>query len=159
MADQNITALPVSDTPASSDQLLLVGATEEKLIDYDKLADAILNKLTSKNFSLDQGTMPLIKALNELNSNPLSILTRSAILLEQAFDYNELKTTGAYYLTGSDPALAKNRPADCTNCYMLVFALIPTRVCQIILPGNDDRAWIRSTVTDSREWRSWVAIF
>lgn len=94
-----------------------------------------------------------------INSNPLSILTRSAILLEQAFDYNELKTTGAYYLTGSDPALAKNRPADCTNCYMLVFALIPTRVCQIILPGNDDRAWIRSTVTDSSEWRSWVAIF
>lgn len=70
MADQNITALPVSDTPVSSDQLLLVGATEEKLIDYDKLADAILNKLTSKNFSLDQGTMPLIRALNELNSNP-----------------------------------------------------------------------------------------
>lgn len=68
MADQNITALPVSDTPVSSDQLLLVGATEEKLIDYDKLADAILNKLTSKNFSLDQGTMPLIRALNELNS-------------------------------------------------------------------------------------------
>lgn len=70
MADQNITALPVSTTPESSDQLLLVGATEEKLIDYDKLADAILNKLTSKNFSLDQGTMPLISALNQLNSKP-----------------------------------------------------------------------------------------
>lgn len=159
MADQNITALPVAASPASSDQLLLVGATEEKLIDYDKLADAILTKLTSKQYTLDQGTKTLPAALNELNSNPLSILTRSAILLEQAFDYNELKTTGAYYLTGSDPALAKNRPADCTNCYMLVFALIPTRVCQIILPGNDDRAWIRSTVTDSSEWRSWVAIF
>ena len=68
MADQNITALPVSTTPETSDQLLLVGATEEKLIDYDKLADAILNKLTSKKFSLDQGTMPLISALNQLNS-------------------------------------------------------------------------------------------
>ena len=77
MADQNITALPVSDTPASSDQLLLVGATEEKLIDYDKLADAILNKLTSKNFSLDQGTMPLIKALNELNSKASSVQVNS----------------------------------------------------------------------------------
>ena len=77
MADQNITALPVSDTPASSDQLLLVGATEEKLIDYDKLADAILNKLTSKNFSLDQGTMPLIRALNELNSKTPSINVNS----------------------------------------------------------------------------------
>lgn len=70
MADQNITALPVSTTPETSDQLLLVGATEEKLIDYDKLADAILNKLTSKKFILDQGTMPLISALNQLNSNP-----------------------------------------------------------------------------------------
>lgn len=78
MADQNITALPVSDTPVSSDQLLLVGATEEKLIDYDKLADAILNKLTSKNFSLDQGTMPLIRALNELNSKTL-IITMSGL--------------------------------------------------------------------------------
>lgn len=70
MADQNITALPVATAPASSDQLLLVGATEEKLIDYDKLADAILQKLTSKTFTLDQGAMTLLKALNELNSNP-----------------------------------------------------------------------------------------
>ena len=69
MADQNITALPVAAAPASSDQLLLVGATEEKLIDYDKLADAILQKLTSKTFTLDQGVMTLLKALNELNSN------------------------------------------------------------------------------------------
>lgn len=120
---------------------------------WEKVPVESLSNLTTTNKS------SLVDAINELNSNPLSILTRSAILLEQAFDYNELKTTGAYYLTGSDPALAKNRPADCTNCYMLVFALIPTRVCQIILPGNDDRAWIRSTVTDSSEWRSWVAIF
>lgn len=57
MADQNITALPVATSPASSDQLLIVGATEEKLIDYEKLADAILAKLTSKTFALNQGTM------------------------------------------------------------------------------------------------------
>ena len=73
MADQNITALPVATAPASSDQILLVGAEEEKLIDYDKLADAILNKLTSKNFSLDQGTMPLVSALNQLNSNRVAV--------------------------------------------------------------------------------------
>ena len=68
MADQNITALPVATSPASSDQLLIVGATEEKLIDYEKLADAILAKLTSKTFALDQGTKSLVAALNELNS-------------------------------------------------------------------------------------------
>lgn len=42
-----------------------------KLIDYDKLADAVLNKLTSKTFGLDQGTMTLPAALNQLNSNRL----------------------------------------------------------------------------------------
>ena len=68
MADQNITALPVATLPESSDQLLLVGATEEKLIDYDKLADAILGKIASKNFALDQGNKTLLQALNELNS-------------------------------------------------------------------------------------------
>lgn len=152
---------PAKTIPKDADKFMLYSAEDSanKLIDYDKLADAVLDKLTSKQFTLDQGTKTLLSALNELNSNPLSILTRSAILLEQAFDYNELKTTGAYYLTGSEPTLAKNRPADCTNCYMLVFAFMPNRVCQIILPGNDDRAWIRSTVTDSSEWRSWVAIF
>lgn len=72
MADQNITALPAVTTPESSDQLLLVGATEEKLIDYDKLADAILGKIASKNFTLDQGNKTLLAALNELNSNKVS---------------------------------------------------------------------------------------
>ena len=72
MADQNITALPVATSPTSLDQLLLVGATEEKLIDYDKLADAILTKLTSKQYTLDQGTKTLPAALNELNSNRLT---------------------------------------------------------------------------------------
>ena len=78
MADQNITALPVATSPTSLDQLLLVGATEEKLIDYDKLADAILTKLTSKQYTLDQGTKTLPAALNELNSNRLSSYASAA---------------------------------------------------------------------------------
>lgn len=78
MADQNITALPVATSPASSDQLLIVGATEEKLIDYEKLADAILTKLTSKTFALDQGTKSLVAALNELNSNRISSYASAA---------------------------------------------------------------------------------
>lgn len=158
---QNANALATVKEVPTGKKLIFVDPTtnEGGIITLEDLTTQILKNLTSQTFALDQGTKTLPAALNELNSNPLSILTRSAILLEQAFDYNELKTTGAYYLTGSDPALAKNRPADCTNCYMLVFALIPTRVCQIILPGNDDRAWIRSTVTDSSEWRSWVTIF
>ena len=117
---------------------------------WEKVPVESLSNLTTTNKS------SLVGAINELNSNLPFGATKP---LNTAFDYNDITTTGLYYLDGFDPALAKNRPADCTNCYMLVFAFMPTRVCQIILPGNDDRAWIRSTVTDSSEWRSWVAIF
>lgn len=69
MADQAINALSTKTAPETSDQLLLVGAGEPQLINYDKLADAILNKITSKNYALDAGTMTLPAALNALNGN------------------------------------------------------------------------------------------
>lgn len=71
MADQAINALSTKTAPETSDQLLLVGAGEPQLIDYDKLADAILNKITSKNYALDAGQMTLLAALNKLNSDRL----------------------------------------------------------------------------------------
>lgn len=69
MADQAINALSTKTAPETSDQLLLVGAGEPQLIDYDKLADSILNKITSKNYALDAGQMTLLAALNKLNSD------------------------------------------------------------------------------------------
>lgn len=72
MADQAINALSTKTAPETSDQLLLVGAGEPQLIDYDKLADAILNKITSKNYALDAGQMTLLAALNKLNSDSFS---------------------------------------------------------------------------------------
>ena len=69
MADQKINALPVKTAPATGDKMLMIGAAEEYQIDYDQLATAILNKLTSKTYALDQGTKTLVAALNELNSN------------------------------------------------------------------------------------------
>ena len=71
MADQKINALPTKTAVTSGDKFLMSGAAEEYLIDYDKLATAILNKLTSKTFTLDQGTKTLIAAVNELNSKTL----------------------------------------------------------------------------------------
>lgn len=72
MADQAINALSTKTAPETSDQLLLVGTGEPQLIDYDKLADAILNKITSKNYALDAGTMTLPAALNALNGKKKS---------------------------------------------------------------------------------------
>ena len=71
MADQAINALPTKTAPTTGDKMLMIGAAEEYQIDYDQLATAILNKLTSKTFALDQGTKSLVAALNELNSKTL----------------------------------------------------------------------------------------
>lgn len=64
---------PVKTTPKDADKFMLYSAEDaaNKLIDYDKLADAVLNKLTSKTFGRDAGTMTLPAALNQLNSNRL----------------------------------------------------------------------------------------
>ena len=58
------------DNISDTDQIMIRDTTEkkDKLIDYDKLADAILTKITSKQFTLDQGSKTLVQALNELNS-------------------------------------------------------------------------------------------
>ena len=96
-----------------------------------------------------------------LNSNPLSILARSAILLEQAFDYNELKTTGVYYLTGAEVSASANRPNDnCTNCFLLILAPMNMgrRATQIVFPGNHPYILYRSLSTDSNTWLEWKTI-
>ena len=88
MADQAINALSTKTAPETSDQLLLVGTGEPQLIDYDKLADAILNKITSKNYALDAGQMTLLAALNKLNSDSLSRKTEN---ITQLPDGNKAK--------------------------------------------------------------------
>lgn len=64
---------PVKTTPKDADKFMLYSAEDaaNKLIDYESIADAVLNKLTSKTFGLDAGTMTLPAALNQLNSNRL----------------------------------------------------------------------------------------
>lgn len=111
MADQKINALPTKTAPVTGDKCLMSGAAEEYLIDYDKLATAILNKLTSKTFTLDQGTKTLIAAINELNSKFLKISNPRDI------DLNEMTTSGIYGTTDSSPSTVgwKNCPSNDTG--------------------------------------------
>ena len=96
MADQAINALSTKTTPETSDQLLLVDAGEPQLIDYDKLADSILNKITSKNYALDAGQMTLLAALNKLNSDSKTKI--STIQTEYGYLYlkRTVNTVGVY---------------------------------------------------------------
>ena len=90
MADQAINALPTKTAPTTGDKMLMIGAAEEYQIDYDQLATAILNKLTSKTFTLDQGTKSLVAALNELNSksNTRILLNRTATDANTTYEVN-----------------------------------------------------------------------
>ena len=57
-----------SKTELAAKDTFLIHSQEndaERQVDYEKLADAILNKLTSKVFTLDQGETTLIQALNQ----------------------------------------------------------------------------------------------
>ena len=103
MEDQAINALSTKTAPETSDQLLLVGTGEPQLIDYDKLADAILNKITSKNYALDAGQMTLLAALNKLNSESFN----NGYNLNLT-DWNSISAPGIYSGNGSD---AKNSPS------------------------------------------------
>ena len=101
MADQAINALSTKTTPETSDQLLLVGTGEPQLIDYDKLADSILNKITSKNYALDAGQMTLLAALNKLNSEtPRKNVT----------SLEEYIKTAPYGISLCDCQIAKDNP-------------------------------------------------
>lgn len=155
MADQNITALPVATSPTSSDQLLLVGATEEKLIDYDKLADAILTKLTSKQYTLDQGTKTLPAALNELNSN-----TSKLALKENVTDIQALiskASPGTYilfHLSGTNYT-GNDLPIDATYKYGSgIIFYRNSNSCKIVLfPERTKPVW---KMADWEKWKDFV---
>lgn len=70
MADQKINALPTKTSPSTGDKMLMIGTAEEYQIDYDQLATAILNKLSTQSFSsLGTTAKTVLGGINELNSN------------------------------------------------------------------------------------------
>lgn len=72
MADQKINELPTKTAPSTGDKMLMIGAAEEYQIDYDKLASAILNKLSTQSFSsLDTTSKTVLGAIDELNSKTI----------------------------------------------------------------------------------------
>lgn len=130
-------------------------------ISFDVIWIRIQFKATADNFfwRIRYGDSPIGEWTQLKNSNPLNTLARNAILLEQAFDYNELKTTGAYYLNGGEVSKSNNRPNDnCTNCYLLILAYGDTRVTQIVFPGNHLYISYRSLNTDTDTWNEWKTI-
>ena len=76
MADQKINELPTKTAPSTGDKMLMIGTAEEYQIDYDQLATAILNKLSTQSFSsLDTTSNTVLGAIDELNSKTDFVFT------------------------------------------------------------------------------------
>jgi len=152
MADQAINALSTKTAPETSDQLLLVGTGEPQLIDYDKLADAILNKITSKNYALDAGQMTLLAALNKLNSDTLKANT----INHKSFDLNYYTATGLYDTRGTLPSTIgmKNYPTDITASIIVLSTTYI--VTQIYIAHNAASLYLRCKYQghEFSEWKS-----
>lgn len=165
MADQKINALPTKTSPTTGDKMLMIGAAEEYQIDYDQLADAILNKLTSKTYSLDQGTKSLLAALNELNSKTFQ---ESNEIITSDVDWNTINEAGVYKVQcGNGFAEGKNTPmiTSISDFYhfgiLLVFKPVvdnENRLIQIYIPDIQPaqpyraRIAIRSFNSSFRMW-------
>lgn len=150
MADQNIAALPATTAPASTDQLLLIGAAEEKLIDYDKLADAILTKLTSKTFALAQGTKTLLAAINELNSKP-SLRT----INNNISDWDSVTKVGVYSGLGT----AKNSPINSSGVWVDAIVLATNGNSDFLnLIAFSTRGELFCRRMDNKVWNNWIQI-
>lgn len=93
--------------------------------------------------------------VTQLNSNiNFSYLVKKAKGLQTKSDLNNITASGIYYLDGSPEWL--NLPiSNVTNCYLIVFALNAKRCTQIILPGNAEYIYYRSTFTDQQLWKKW----
>ena len=156
MADQKINALPPKAAPATGDKLLLVGAAEESLIDYDALADAILNKLTSKTYTLDQGTKSFVAALNELNSK--TYLLQGGTPIPENADMNTYTTPGNYYVISNAQAATLSNSPFGNNAFILKveYANGVTYPRQIFTEYSTGRKAIRFISSSGGSWSDWL---
>ena len=103
MADQKINALPTKTSPSTGDKMLMIGTAEEYQIDYDQLATAILNKLSTQSFSsLDTTSKTVLGAIDELNSKlylPIRSLGNETDVNNYLDNYSDSFPDNTHYYT------------------------------------------------------------
>lgn len=100
---QNFTQLATE--PTTNDSLVMVNRStnEGQTIDYNLLADKILDKLTSKTYSgLGTSAKAVIGAINELGDNTKRLKAVKSV--PQNADLNEYVTPGEYYCNSNATA-------------------------------------------------------
>ena len=163
MADQKINELPTKSSPSTGDKVLMIGTAEEYQMLVDDLATAVLDKLTSKSYTLDQGTKTLIAALNELNSNTIPNSVGTAI--PQYTDINEYTSPGTHNCADvSIKNTLSGTPSDLSSGFRLdIIRKTNGRSMQILFPNTPDVFYIRGMMNTStgysfEEWKKFSGV-
>jgi hypothetical protein len=93
MGEKYLGQLTAKSAPATGDIMVLEDSEDTKKIDYDVLANAILNKLTTKTYTVAGGTNTLIDAINTLNSKLGRLITSGSL--------HDILAPGIYYMGSS----------------------------------------------------------
>lgn len=100
---KNILTVDDATTISDNDTLFVGQNSQLKQIDYDLLANAILNKISSKSYSeLDTTAKTLIGAIDELNSK--SYLLQGGTAIPSGADMNDYTEIGNYYCNANSIA-------------------------------------------------------
>ena len=148
MADQKINALPTKTSPSTGDKMLMIGTAEEYQIDYDQLATAILNKLSTQSFSsLDTTSKTVLGAIDELNSKIIfsASFTQNGTILEYIKTIN--KNAIAIIQTWQHP---NDAPISKDGIWIFFIVVMPVQnynYSKIIamknnIDASDPQAWI-----------------
>lgn len=154
--ETNFASLKEKTTPASGDMFLMEDSEDTKKINYDKLADAILNKLTSKTYSgLETTAKNFVAAINELNSK--SIFNTVGTNISQNENLNNYTSPGTYACQDSSIVTTLSGiPSDLKTGFRLdVIRKTNGRAMQIIFPNEPDVFYIRGFISVSSSFGSW----
>lgn len=155
MADVYVNELTtLSSEPTSTDSVVCVNrnTNEGQIIDYNLLADVILNKITSKTYSSLTTTSKLLTgAINELDADVASLNSSVGAKV----GYISATTSSAWDTSDAPEAFINAMPSTATPYVGLIDAASGARCVAIGLKSSDSTAAVM-TFTYSSAVYFWV---
>lgn len=149
---------PAASSPKTGDKLLMNQDNAVKQIDYDALATAILNKLSSQNFSsLSTSAKTVLGAVNELNSK--SFLLSGGTAISSNSDMNNYTEIGNYYANSEIAQSLQNAPFNRSFTMKIDYGNGTGYICQTYREIDTGRVAIRynnNQVANAGQWQDYA---
>lgn len=153
MGEKYLGQLTAKSAPATGDIMVLEDSEDTKKIDYDALANAILNKLTTKTYTVAGGTNTLIAAIDALNSKITNTFLKNIGDKTDA-DLNAMTTPGIYYTWIS---MGSKSPGKSQWCFLIV-GIPSDGYCSQVLISAQTSIKIASRYMNNGTWSTWFTL-